>query len=193
MKRSRDRLSRRAPARSYPTPWYLSPPCALRRHQLRLRMAAGDMYHKAFADHEHPYLSYGLLYPKAAARHVDHTFHAEKVYILASGSLSKNTDAVTQLEDALRGKVVGVRRGMTPHTLWSECIAVARQVKELDADLLLTIGGGSLIDAAKIIALVCPFEMAFYCGNLSVRCRFPVASSCRDRSTDAAPSSGRCQ
>ncbi|KAK0659237.1 Aldehyde-alcohol dehydrogenase 2 [Lasiodiplodia hormozganensis] len=116
-------------------------------------MAAGDMYHKAFADHEHPYLSYGLLYPKAAARHVDHTFHAEKVYILASGSLSKNTDAVTQLEDALRGKVVGVRRGMTPHTLWSECIAVARQVKELDADLLLTIGGGSLIDAAKIIAL----------------------------------------
>ncbi|OJD31074.1 alcohol dehydrogenase [Diplodia corticola] len=116
-------------------------------------MAAEDMYHKAFADHEHPYLSYGLLYPIAAAKHVDHTFHAERVYILASASLSKDGDAVTRLEDALQGKVVGVRRGMTAHTLWSECIAVAKQVEELGVDLLLTIGGGSLIDAAKIVAL----------------------------------------
>ncbi|KAL1631979.1 hypothetical protein SLS56_004184 [Neofusicoccum ribis] len=114
---------------------------------------AGDMYHKAFADHEHPYISYGLLYPKACAKHVDQTFNAERVYILASGSLSKNTDAVKTLEDALAGKVVGVRRGMTSHTLWTECIDVAKEVKHLDADLLVTIGGGSLIDAAKIVSL----------------------------------------
>ncbi|KAK7734378.1 hypothetical protein SLS57_000072 [Botryosphaeria dothidea] len=114
---------------------------------------AEDMYHKAFADHEYPYISYGLLYPAACAKHIDKTFKAKRVYILASGSLSKNTDAVKALEDALEGNVVGVRRGMTSHTLWSECIDVAQQVKELDADLLLTIGGGSLIDAAKIVSL----------------------------------------
>lgn len=119
---------------------------------------AEDMYHKAFADHEYPYISYGLLYPAACAKHIDKTFKAKRVYILASGSLSKNTDAVKALEDALEGNVVGVRRGMTSHTLWSECIDVAQQVKELDADLLLTIGGGSLIDAAKIVSLVGPFH-----------------------------------
>ncbi|KAH7062478.1 putative Fe-containing alcohol dehydrogenase [Macrophomina phaseolina] len=111
------------------------------------------MYHKAFADHEYPYISYGLPYPAACAKHVEQTFKAVRVYILASGSLSKNTNAVKTLEDALGARVVGVRRGMTSHTLWSECIEVAKQVKELDVDLLVTLGGGSLIDAAKIVSL----------------------------------------
>lgn len=115
---------------------------------------AEEMYHKAFADHEHPHISYGSFYSVACAKHVDQTFHAERLYIIASDSLSKNTDAVKTLEDALAGKVVGMRRGMTSHTLWSECIQVAKEVKELEADLLLTIGGGSLIDAAKIVSLV---------------------------------------
>lgn len=43
---------------------------------------------------------------------------------------------------------------MQPHTLWSEILQVAEEAKKSNADLLITLGAGSLTDGAKIIALV---------------------------------------
>ena len=51
-------------------------------------------------------------------------------------------------------KAVGTRHGMTPHTLWSEVLEIVQDAKDVEADLLVTLGAGSLTDAAKIIALV---------------------------------------
>ena len=59
-----------------------------------------------------------------------------------------------RLQNALGDKVVGVRRGMTPHTLWSEILEVTKAAVDADADLLVTLGAGSLTDGAKIIATV---------------------------------------
>jgi len=42
---------------------------------------------------------------------------------------------------------------MIPHTLWSECLEVTEDCRKLNADLLVTLGAGSLTDAAKIVAL----------------------------------------
>ena len=101
-----------------------------------------------------PHLSYNLPFDKACAKHVEVTFNAERVYILASGSLCRNTKYVEQLQTALGSRVAGFREGMTPHTLWNEVLEVAEDCRRVRADLIVTIGGGSLTDAAKIVTLV---------------------------------------
>lgn len=116
----------------------------------------GEVYRLAISNTERPHISYGLPFYEACAKHVSKTFNASRVYIIASRSLSMNTDALERLQDALGDKVVGVRKGMTPHTLWSECLEVTEEARRLDADILITLGAGSLTDAAKIVALVAP-------------------------------------
>jgi len=109
----------------------------------------------AFAGRALPRLSYGLPFPDAAARHVDETFHASRVFVICSASLARNTDSLQRLKDALGpGRVVGERVGMRSHTLWSEVVEVVHAAREVEADLLITLGAGSLTDAAKIVALV---------------------------------------
>jgi alcohol dehydrogenase class IV len=115
----------------------------------------GEIVCPAFADVSGPHISYNIPFDKASAKHVVETFAADRVYILASGSLCRNTEFVKQLQDALGSRVAGVRKGMTPHTLWSEVLEVADECRRVKADLLITIGGGSLTDAAKLVALVC--------------------------------------
>ncbi|KAI9753732.1 MAG: Aminolevulinate dehydratase [Chaenotheca gracillima] len=117
-------------------------------------MTASEVFRPAFPPKSTPYLSYNLPYPAACAKHVADTFHASRVYIIASGTLSRTTDSVQRLQDALGAdKVVGVRRGMQSHTLWSEVLQVVREAKATKADCLVTLGAGSLTDGAKIIAL----------------------------------------
>ena len=60
-----------------------------------------------------PYVSYGLAYHEACAKHINETFKASKVYIVASKSLSANTDKLDHLVDAIgKDKVVGIRKGI---------------------------------------------------------------------------------
>ena len=114
----------------------------------------GETLCSAFPHSEEPKLSYGIPFPEAAARHVEDIFHASRVYVMCSGSLARNTDALTRLKQALGDKVVGVRNGMKSHTLWSEVIEIVTAARDAQTDLLLTLGAGSLTDGAKIVALV---------------------------------------
>ena len=109
----------------------------------------------AFEGRERPLLSYGIAFPAATARHLNDTFQASRVYVICSGSLARNTDVMNQLETSLGpDKLVGHRIGMRSHTFWSEVLQIAEEVRTVHADLLLTVGAGSLTDGAKIIALV---------------------------------------
>lgn len=103
-----------------------------------------------------PNVSYGRPFPEACAKHVHGTYHVSKVYIIASGSLSRDhPEALQTLIDALgRDNVVGVRKGMASHTLWSEVIQIANEARAAKADCLVTLGAGSITDGAKLIALV---------------------------------------
>ncbi|KAI9849300.1 MAG: hypothetical protein M1837_004760 [Sclerophora amabilis] len=117
-------------------------------------MTDNEVYRPAYPPRPTPCLSYNLPFPASCAKHVSRTFHSSRVYIIASGSLSRNTDAVQRLRDALGAdKVVGVWRGMQSHTLWSEVLEVVREAKAAQADCLVTLGAGSLTDAAKIVSL----------------------------------------
>ncbi|KAJ5551341.1 hypothetical protein N7535_000709 [Penicillium sp. DV-2018c] len=107
----------------------------------------------AFEGRERPLLSYGITFPEATARHLTDTFKASRVYVICSGSLARNTDSIAQLETTLGPKLVGCRIGMQSHTLWSEVLQIAEDIRNVHADSLLTVGAGSLTDGAKIVAL----------------------------------------
>jgi alcohol dehydrogenase class IV len=104
-----------------------------------------------------PYVSWGVPYYESCADHVRDTFHASKVYIMASASLSKNTDRVDKLKDALRqsgAEVVGVGTGIKPHSPWSQTLKMAAECRAGGADCVVTLGAGSTTDAAKVLVLV---------------------------------------
>lgn len=111
-----------------------------------------EIVRPAFAGRERPQLSYGIDFPTAAARHVTETFRASRVYVICSGSLARNTDALARLTAALGPKVVGQRIGMKPHTQWSEVLEIVTDARKVQADLLLTLGAGSLTDGAKLVS-----------------------------------------
>jgi hypothetical protein len=104
-----------------------------------------------------PYVSYGLPYAEACVKHVTKTFKASRVYIIASGTLSRETDRLEKLIEALEAKgvkVAGVKKGMRPHTPWTQIIEIANEARAGNADCIITLGAGSLTDGAKIVVLV---------------------------------------
>jgi alcohol dehydrogenase class IV len=101
-----------------------------------------------------PWMSYGLPYDLAAAKHVSETYNASRVYIIASGTLARETDKVDRLISAIgKENVVGLRKGITPHTPWTEILSIAKECREARADCVVTLGAGSTTDGAKIVVL----------------------------------------
>ncbi|KAK7512258.1 putative Fe-containing alcohol dehydrogenase [Phyllosticta citriasiana] len=128
-------------------------------------LTAQEIITLPFEGQSHPVAGHGLSFEQACAKHVDQDFRASRVYILASGTLARTTNVTRKLQEALGDKVVGVQDGMTPHTLWSEYIEVTKVTKEANADLLITLGGESLIDAAKIVSLLSGGEYSDHAGG----------------------------
>jgi hypothetical protein len=109
----------------------------------------------AFEGRDRPIIAHGVSFPTAVARHVHDIFNTSRVYVICSGTLARTTDTLGRLTAMLGPeKVVGRRIGMKSHTLWSEVLEITAEARAAQADLILTIGAGSLTDGAKIIALV---------------------------------------
>ncbi|KAJ6549928.1 putative Fe-containing alcohol dehydrogenase [Mycena capillaripes] len=99
-------------------------------------------------------ISYGLPFTVACAKHAEDTFHATRILILSSGTLARTTSRLTDLQAALGDKVAAVKFGLRAHTYFSDVFAIAEECRTLNVDLIVTLGGGTLSDAAKMIALV---------------------------------------
>lgn len=99
------------------------------------------------------YISSGLPASEACARHVKATFHTMRVFILASGSLSRHTDEVEKLKRALGDRYKGEYVHMAPHSPIDQVLEATESAREKDADCIVTIGGGSLTDAGKAMLL----------------------------------------
>ena len=100
------------------------------------------------------HISYGLPFHIAVAKHARDTFHASRVYVLASKTLADTTSMLQDLETALSGKIVGTKTGLKAHTSWGDVLSMKKECEELKADVIVTLGGGSLTDAAKLLSLV---------------------------------------
>jgi alcohol dehydrogenase class IV len=102
-------------------------------------------------DQQHPIISTGLSYSEACLFHVENTVKCHRVYLLLSKSLSNNWSIENQLRQALGDHIVGIRIGMKQHTLWSEVLEIVDDCRALDIDCIITVGAGTLTDAAKVI------------------------------------------
>ncbi|MBV9863473.1 MAG: iron-containing alcohol dehydrogenase [Alphaproteobacteria bacterium] len=78
---------------------------------------------------------------------------AHAVFLLASGTLARETGMVEEVRRALGNRLAGVNAKIGAHTPRSDCVAAANQAREAGADLLVTLGGGSVTDAAKMVGL----------------------------------------
>jgi len=78
---------------------------------------------------------------------------AERVFLMVSGTLNRNTPEIERIRTALGNKCAGVFDSMPPHTPRGAVIAAAEQARAIGADLIVTVGGGSITDGAKAVQL----------------------------------------
>jgi maleylacetate reductase len=78
---------------------------------------------------------------------------ARSVYVLASGTLARETDVVETARRILGNRFAGLCAKIGAHTPRTDVVAAANEARAARADLLLTIGGGSVTDAAKMVGL----------------------------------------
>lgn len=69
--------------------------------------------------------------------------------------MSNSTNVVEKISRALsRTHLVGIHAGMQSHTWYTEVLEISEEIKRSGADLVITIGGGSIIDGAKAAVFV---------------------------------------
>jgi len=95
---------------------------------------------------------FGKPFPETLAQEVDR-LEARAVFVLASGTLARTTDTVDRLRQVLGNRIAGVCAKIGAHTPRTDVVAAANAAREAGADLLVTIGGGSVTDAAKMVGL----------------------------------------
>jgi len=78
---------------------------------------------------------------------------ARRVFLMVSGTLNRETDEIEKIRHALGNKCVGTFDRMPAHTPRAAVIAAAEQACAAEADLIVTLGGGSITDAAKAVQL----------------------------------------
>jgi maleylacetate reductase len=95
---------------------------------------------------------YGRPFTEAVREEVEKA-DAHAVFLLASGTLDRETDLVGQIKAALGNRFAGVHAKIGSHTPRVDCVAAANAARVAGADLIVTLGGGSVTDAAKVVAM----------------------------------------
>jgi maleylacetate reductase len=95
---------------------------------------------------------YGRPAPEAVSDLVTRS-GAARVFLMVSGTLYRTTDEIEKVRRALGNKCVGTFDVMPPHTPRSAVIKAAEQARAAKADLIVTVGGGSITDGAKAVQL----------------------------------------
>src|SRR5580704_2628603 len=76
-----------------------------------------------------------------------------RAFLMVSGTLRRETDAIAKIERALGGRCAAIFDAMPQHTPREAVIAAAEQARAANADLIVTVGGGSITDGAKAVQL----------------------------------------
>ena len=96
---------------------------------------------------------FGQRAEEAVASEVER-YAARSVFVVSTGSLAKLTDGPLQrVVRGLGGKHIGTFDRIRAHTPREDVIDAANAAREARADLLVAVGGGSVIDATKAMQL----------------------------------------
>lgn len=82
-----------------------------------------------------------------------------KVFLIASSTLREKTDEISKIENALGSRHAGTYSGIAPHAPRADVLKATNAARDAEADLIVSIGGGSATDAAKIVSLLIKHEV----------------------------------
>jgi maleylacetate reductase len=77
-----------------------------------------------------------------------------RVFLMVSHTLNSKTNEIEKIRSALEGRCVGLFDRVPQHTSRRSAAAAAQAAANVEAELIVAIGGGSVVDASKIM-LVC--------------------------------------
>ena len=81
------------------------------------------------------------------------SMNINKIFIVASSTLSKKTKEIEKIKDILGSKLVGIFDRCKEHSPIENVLECAKEVKKANPDIILTIGGGTPIDTVKVVQL----------------------------------------
>ncbi len=94
---------------------------------------------------------YGRPFAEALKEQVEAS-GANSVFLLASGTIERETGMAGEVRRALGNRLAGVCAKIGSHTPRIDVVAAANAARAVGADMLVTLGGGSVTDAAKMVA-----------------------------------------
>ena len=103
-----------------------------------------------------------VIYGKPAAealREEVERLDARRVFLIVSRTLNTKTDEIEKIRASLRDRYAGTFDGIPQHTTREVVVQAAAHAREAKADLIVAIGGGSVVDAAKIILMCIEHEI----------------------------------
>lgn len=74
-------------------------------------------------------------------------------YIVASKTLNRKTEAIDEIRHALGSRVIGSTDDVGEHAPIDNILSAAKQISEAGADVIISIGGGSVLDFSKFVQL----------------------------------------
>ena len=95
---------------------------------------------------------YGIPLQEALAEEISR-LDSRAVYVMASNTLARTTDVASQVKSVLGNRMAGLCTSIGAHTPRIDVVAAANDARAARADLILTVGGGSVTDAAKMVGL----------------------------------------
>lgn len=89
---------------------------------------------------------------------------AKRAFVVCSPSVNRRTDTVRRIEAALGNRYAGVYDGIEKDSTYASVNAAKEAAREAGADLLIAVGGGSVIVATRAVAIFLaepgdPFEI----------------------------------
>src|SRR3954451_13380016 len=78
---------------------------------------------------------------------------AKRIFLMVSGTLNRTTDEIAKVHHALGNRFAGLFDRMPPHTPRQAVVEAAARARDMKADLIVTVGGGSITDGAKAVQL----------------------------------------
>ena len=76
-----------------------------------------------------------------------------RAFLMVSGTLNRETDEIAKIVAALGPRCAGLFDAMPAHTPREAVIAATNAARAANADLIVTVGGGSITDGAKAVQL----------------------------------------
>ncbi|MGF6779184.1 iron-containing alcohol dehydrogenase [Paraburkholderia sp. GAS334] len=87
-------------------------------------------------------------------------FGYERVFLVCSRSINTKTTIIQELRECLGSRLVGLTDEVGEHSPLSNVLEAARQARDVRADVIVSVGGGSVMDMCKAMQL-CISEGAY--------------------------------